>query len=45
VMEKHIARASKLERIENEYARREGVPPETLSIVHRTWVQRRCAIL
>ena len=33
VMEKHIARASKLERIENEYARREGVPPETLRMI------------
>lgn len=32
-MEKHIARASKLERIENEYSRREGVPPEALRMI------------
>jgi uncharacterized RmlC-like cupin family protein len=32
-MEKHIARASKLERIENEYARREGVPPDALRMI------------
>jgi len=32
-MEKHIARYAELERIENEYARREGVPPEALRMI------------
>lgn len=41
-MEKHIARFANLERIENEYARREGVPPEALRMIAADRITRSC---